>query len=78
MSEVMIKLPDTDSIKSFNRLACQLACDLDVEQGRFCVDAKSILGLYSMDLTKEVKLVIHDEGEGAQKAIDLLQEFICG
>lgn len=77
MAEVIIKLPDTDSIKAFNRLACQLSCDLDVEQGRFCVDAKSILGLYSMDLTKQVKLVIHDEGEELEKAIDMLKEFIC-
>ena len=54
MSEKKIKLTELDEVKEFVRAAEQCDFDIDVFYNRVIIDAKSILGVLSMDLTREL------------------------
>jgi len=49
--------------------------DVDLESGRYKVDGKSILGIFSLDLREPIKLT-YDSEVGAQKLYDQLKPFI--
>ncbi len=52
-----VKLKDANSVKDFVKITSQYREDLSLVHGRYVVDAKSILGIFSMDLTKPLDLV---------------------
>ena len=54
MSERKIKLTELDEVKEFVRAAEQCDFDIDVFYNRVIIDAKSIMGVLSMDLTREL------------------------
>ena len=41
-----------DEVKSFVETACKCEFDIDIAYNRYIVDAKSILGVYGLDMTK--------------------------
>ncbi|MDR2532583.1 MAG: HPr family phosphocarrier protein [Oscillospiraceae bacterium] len=59
MTEVNIKLSTIDDVKKFVNIVFRYEYDVDVISGRYAVDAKSILGLFSIDLSKAVVMKIH-------------------
>ncbi|MDR0249264.1 MAG: HPr family phosphocarrier protein [Oscillospiraceae bacterium] len=58
------------SVKRFVAAACQMPFDIDVIGGRYVIDAKSIMGIFSIDLSKPVRVEVHgtDEDFSAFKA----------
>jgi hypothetical protein len=62
---VRISLNSIDKVKSFvNELVHYSDVDFDLVSGRYVIDAKSIMGIFSLDLSKPIDLNIHaDEGE---------------
>ena len=46
-------------------------------RSRYAVDAKSIMGIFSLDLTKTLTLVVHDDGEKADDFLDGIKQFIA-
>jgi hypothetical protein len=52
-----VKLRDANSVKDFVKITSQYSEDLSLVHGRYVVDAKSILGIFSMDLTRPMELV---------------------
>ncbi|WP_314966844.1 HPr family phosphocarrier protein [Oribacterium sinus] len=65
MKTVRISLNSIDKVKSFvNELVHYSDVDFDLVSGRYVIDAKSIMGIFSLDLSKPIDLNIHaDEGE---------------
>jgi len=61
MSECKIKLNATDDVKEFVNAAARCSFDIDIFYNRVIVDAKSILGILSMDLTKPLTVQYHGE-----------------
>ena len=61
MKSVTIKLSLAENVKSFVNIVNRYPYDVDLRAGRHVVDAKSILGIFSLDLSKPVKLIIHSE-----------------
>ena len=45
----------------FITLGCKYDCDIDLTSGRYVVDAKSIMGIFSLDLSKPIMVEIHSE-----------------
>lgn len=66
MKETKVKLNSIDDVKNFVTAATQFITDIDVVGGRYIIDAKSILGLFSLDLAKPLTLQIHDDEEAPQ------------
>ena len=61
-----INLSSIGDVKTFVTAAGLASCDIDVRSGRYLVDAKSIMGLFSLDLTKPVTVEVHGSEEAAQ------------
>ena len=61
MKSVNIKLSLAENVKSFVNIVNRYPYDVDLRAGRHVVDAKSILGIFSLDLSKPVKLIIHSD-----------------
>ena len=59
MKSVTISLSEAELVKSFVNLVNKYDCDMDLRSGRFVVDAKSILGIFSLNLSSPLTLEIH-------------------
>lgn len=70
MKSVTINLKMAENVKQFVNIVEKYAFDIDLRSGRFVVDAKSILGIFSLDLSKPVVLEAH-----ADKCEELLTEL---
>ena len=72
MSSFYVNLPTLEDVKSFSRLANQIECEIDVCTGRYVVNAKSIMGLFSIDLSAPVQVQVH----GSQAQSDIFRSAI--
>ena len=71
MVKVNISLDAVSSVKSFVNMVSQLEYDVDLVSDRYVVDAKSIMGIFSLlDLSKPIELQAHTE-DGA----DLMEKL---
>lgn len=67
-----ILLQSVNDIKSFVNAAAALPCDVDVRCGKYLVDGKSIMGIFSVDLSTPVQVEVHgtnQEGEALRSAV---------
>ena len=62
MKTVQISLNSIDKVKSFVNDVTKFDYDFDLVSGRYVIDAKSIMGIFSLDLSKPIDLNIHTEG----------------
>ena len=62
MKTVLLKLQTVQTVREFVDIIGQLEGDYDLVQGHSYVDAKSFLGVFTLNLKKPVSLEIHDEG----------------
>ena len=70
MYETMIGLNAINDVKEFVSTVMLFAYEVDLVSGRYAVDAKSIMGIFSLDLSKPIKLQAHtDDAEALEKAI---------
>jgi len=61
MKTVRISLNSIDKVKSFVNDLAKFDADFDLVSGRYVIDAKSIMGIFSLDLSKPIDLNIHSE-----------------
>ena len=74
MFETMVELKAINDGKDFVNTVMLFNYDIDLVSGRYAIDAKSIMGIFSLDLSKAIKLQAHtDEPE---KLIAALDKFI--
>ena len=62
MKTVQISLNSIDKVKSFVNDITKFDYDFDLVSGRYVIDAKSIMGIFSLDLSKPIDLNVHAEG----------------
>ena len=75
MKTVQISLNSIDKVKSFVNAITQYEYDFDLISGRYVIDAKSIMGIFSLDLSKPIDLNIHSEND-VDAILEKLQPFI--
>ena len=61
MKETNIKLTNIQDIREFVNQVILLEYEVDLIQGRYVIDAKSIMGIFSLDLLSPINLVAHTE-----------------
>lgn len=61
MKTVQISLNSIDKVKAFVNDITKFEADFDLVSGRYVIDAKSIMGIFSLDLSKPIDLNIHAE-----------------
>lgn len=74
MEEFTIKLDSIDEVKEFVALTNKCAFDIDLMSGRYAIDAKSIMGIFSLDLSKDLELKIHSDDSA--DFLDDIKDFI--
>jgi phosphotransferase system, phosphocarrier protein HPr len=75
MKTVRISLNSIDKVKSFVNDLSQFNVDFDLVSGRYVIDAKSIMGIFSLDLSKPIDLNIHADNN-ADEILEKLTPYI--
>ena len=75
MKTVQISLNSIDKVKSFVNDITKFDCDFDLVSGRYVIDAKSIMGIFSLDLSKPLTLNVHAEEETGE-IIEVLSKYL--
>jgi phosphotransferase system HPr-like phosphotransfer protein len=75
MKTVQISLNSIGKVKSFVNVISQFEYDFDLISGRYVIDAKSIMGIFSLDLSKPIELAIHTE-EDTDAILEALSPYI--
>ena len=75
MKTVKISLNSIDKVKAFVNEISKFDCDLDLVSGRYVIDAKSIMGIFSLDLSKPIDLNIHADGSALDGVMDIIQKY---
>lgn len=76
MTEIKVSLDSIEKVKQFVSITNEFDTDFDLVSGRYVIDAKSILGIFSMDLSKPLVLQIHEHQEEAGKILESLKEYV--
>ena len=70
MTTVQISLNSIEKVKSFVNDIAKFDSDFDLVAGRYVIDAKSIMGIFSLDLSKPINLNIHaDDNESIVESL---------
>ena len=75
MKTVKISLNSIDKVKSFVNDITRFDCDFDLVSGRYVIDAKSIMGIFSLDLSKPIDLNIHEQMD-IDSVLEALKPYI--
>ena len=77
MKTIQISLNSIDKVKAFVNDITKFDNDFDLVSGRYVIDAKSIMGIFSLDLSKPIDLSIHAE-ENLNEILEILKPYmIC-
>lgn len=77
MKTVQICLNSIDKVKAFVNDITKFDTDFDLVSGRYVIDAKSIMGIFSLDLSKPIDLCIHADESNIAPILDALQPYVC-
>ena len=75
MKTVTISLNSIDKVKAFVNDITKFDSDFDLVSGRYVIDAKSIMGIFSLDLSKPLDLNIHSEDD-VNAILDVLKPYL--
>jgi phosphotransferase system HPr-like phosphotransfer protein len=67
--EFKIKLNTPEDVREFVKAAGECNYDVDISYNRHIIDAKSILGVFSMDLNQPLKVAVHGYDEQLETVI---------
>ena len=63
MKTVKISLNSIDKVKAFVNEVTKYDAEFDLVSGRYVIDAKSIMGIFSLDLSRPIDLTIHTDND---------------
>ena len=75
MTTVRVCLDSIDKVKGFVNDISRFNTDFDLISGRYVIDAKSIMGIFSLDLSKPIELTIHESDE-IDEILKALQPYV--
>lgn len=75
MREVQIFLKSIADVKKFVQTITMFSGDFELISGKYIVDAKSILGLFSVDLSKPVTLRIESDDSKLNEVLEAIKEY---
>ncbi|MCR5214488.1 MAG: HPr family phosphocarrier protein [Eubacterium sp.] len=76
MTQVRVSLNSMEKVKSFvNDISGFTKADFDLVSGRYVIDAKSIMGIFSLDLSSPIQLNIYAEDD-EEKILETIKPYI--
>ncbi len=76
MKTVTISLNSIDKVKALVNTLSKYDSDFDLVSGRYVIDAKSMMGIFSLDLSKPIQLCIRSDADAPQVLEDLASFII--
>jgi phosphotransferase system HPr-like phosphotransfer protein len=77
MKEFQISLNSIDKVKNFVEKMSKYPFDIDIVSGRYVIDAKSIMGIFSLNLENLLTVIPHtDDEEALAKFSDDIKEYM--
>ena len=76
MKTVDICLNSIDKVKTFVNLINRFDYDFDLVSGRYVIDAKSIMGIFSLDLSKPIALNIYADDQNLDEILNQLAPYL--
>lgn len=73
---MLISISLIEDIKDFVQIANNYSCGIIAKSGPYCVDAKSILGLLSLNLSKPIEIIIHGDKIAENDFIEAIAKYI--
>lgn len=74
MKSVQIRLSTIADVRDFVNIVAKTDADIDLQSGRYVVDGKSIMGIFSLDLLSAITLTVHSDD--ADEVLAQLERFI--
>lgn len=75
MVKKTVCIRDIKDVQEFNSICSRFREDVDLAQGRYNVDAKSIMGIFSLNLAEKIDLIVYTEDE--QKVTEAFAGFLA-
>ncbi|WP_102410198.1 HPr family phosphocarrier protein [Beduinella massiliensis] len=75
MKSITIKLSLAENVKQFVNVVSAFSYDMDLRAGRHVVDAKSILGIFSLDLSKPITLEVY--ADNCDELMEKIKPFMA-
>ena len=74
MTQIRVTIKTMEEADKFSKLCSKFDCDMDLQSGKYYVDAKSIMGIFSLDLSQP--LVLNADTDDEQKVKEAFAEFV--
>jgi len=68
MKRLKINLSTIQDVKKFVNIVNKYDSEIDLVSGKYTVDGKSIMGIFSLDLLKPIELIVHSDAADALMA----------
>lgn len=75
MKTITISLNSIDKVKAFVNAITKFDHDFDLVSGRYVIDAKSIMGIFSLDLSQPIALNLHATGPDLDSILETLAPY---
>jgi len=76
MRNMKISLGSINDIKDLVNAANVEKCDIDLVSGRYVSDCKSIMGIFSLDLSKPIALIYHGDDAAAERFAERIKPYL--
>lgn len=76
MTTAAIRINAINDVKDFVTIVSRCPYEVDIVSGRYSIDAKSIMGIFSLDLSNDLELKIHSDD--CKDFLDEISRFIVG
>ena len=77
MKTTKIRLTSIEAVRDIVEVVRQYDGDIDLSSGRYVVDAKSIMGIFSLDLMNPITLTAHSTDENCEKLMESIKAYIA-
>lgn len=74
MSSKMVMFSCPDDVRNFVKTVERFPFDMDLQKGRFIVDAKSLLGIMNLGFNSKIELKVH--GEECQELFENIEQYV--
>lgn len=76
-ADMEVTINNIDKVRKFVDIVSRFDCDIDLVSGHTMVDAKSILGIFSLNIMKPMTMIIRDNAENAEVIKNSLKEYVA-
>ena len=74
MVKKVVKINTMQEADQFNKICSRFDCDMDLARGKYYVDAKAIMGIFSLNLNEPLELIADTDDE--QRVEKMFADFI--